>query len=536
MEGGALFREAGDATQSLYERVVDLTGDAVYQLDTDGRILAVDDNGLALLGRDRDEVTGEHASEFLRANDYERVEATIQEVLAGSVEEPVSREVTVTPDDGEPVACEIRLGVVRDDGEFAGTVGIVRDVSERIRRERTLERQRDRLARLDRINRIVRGVDRALVRASTRRDVESAVCDRLTQSDAYRYAWIADVPGDGGDVSVRDDGSIPADLVAVGDEDVRCERCLVERAARTGALQTGLPEECALTSARLAATLDGGAMACVPLEHEGRRFGVLVLYADDERITDERELALLDELGATVANALRATELREAMFSETVVELTVESSCPDRFIAGLSAAAETEVSFEGTVASDCGAVRYYVTVEDDDPAVASEVAAERDQVQSVAVVTEYDDAYLLEATYEDDAMLSILGAFGGQITEAVATDGVVRAQIELPQQVNVREVLAELRTILPEVEVVAQRESQRPLQTPRQFRSAIAEELTERQRTVLATAYYNGFFEWPRASTGEEIAERLDVAAATFHYHLRAAEQTVVGAALGDGE
>lgn len=40
---------------------------------------------------------------------------------------------------------------------------------------------------------------------------------------------------------------------------------------------------------------------------------------------------------------------------------------------------------------------------------------------------------------------------------------------------------------------------------------------------VLGTAYFAGFFDWPRASTGEDVAELLGVPQPTVNRHLRLA-------------
>jgi len=57
---------------------------------------------------------------------------------------------------------------------------------------------------------------------------------------------------------------------------------------------------------------------------------------------------------------------------------------------------------------------------------------------------------------------------------------------------------------------------------------AIEESLTDRQREVLTLAYHAGFFESPRDSTGEELAEALGVAAPTFYQHVRTAVRKVL--------
>jgi predicted DNA binding protein/GAF domain-containing protein len=52
-------------------------------------------------------------------------------------------------------------------------------------------------------------------------------------------------------------------------------------------------------------------------------------------------------------------------------------------------------------------------------------------------------------------------------------------------------------------------------------------ELTDRQYEILCRAVEAGFYEWPRAKSGKEIATDLDISQPTFHHHLRAAERKV---------
>jgi hypothetical protein len=41
----------------------------------------------------------------------------------------------------------------------------------------------------------------------------------------------------------------------------------------------------------------------------------------------------------------------------------------------------------------------------------------------------------------------------------------------------------------------------------------------------LVRAIVGGFFEWPRDSTGEDLAATMDIGRSTFHQHLRAAQR-----------
>ncbi|WP_254611688.1 PAS domain S-box protein [Haloterrigena gelatinilytica] len=128
----------GDAEALQQFRTLVATVDGgVCRLDTDNRFVAVDDDFRELVGYERDELRGEHVSFVLSETDSERLE----ERLATSDRrgEPFDLEMTVHTVEGESIPCEVRIGPLVDDGELQGTVGVVRDVGERLRR-----RQRDR--------------------------------------------------------------------------------------------------------------------------------------------------------------------------------------------------------------------------------------------------------------------------------------------------------------------------------------------------------------------------------------------------------
>jgi predicted DNA binding protein len=67
------------------------------------------------------------------------------------------------------------------------------------------------------------------------------------------------------------------------------------------------------------------------------------------------------------------------------------------------------------------------------------------------------------------------------------------------------------------------------------MRDSISERLTDKQRSVLETAYHAGYFEWPRASTAEDLADSMGVASPTLHNHLRKAQKTLLTSLL-EGE
>lgn len=83
-----------------------------------------------------------------------------------------------------------------------------------------------------------------------------------------------------------------------------------------------------------------------------------------------------------------------------------------------------------------------------------------------------------------------------------------------------------LRSPQDDVHPVAEVVSQYPLES---LVEDVEDVLTDRQYAVLTTAYYAGYFDWPRGNTAEEIADSLDISSATFHQHIRGAERKLIG-------
>ena len=86
-------------------------------------------------------------------------------------------------------------------------------------------------------------------------------------------------------------------------------------------------------------------------------------------------------------------------------------------------------------------------------------------------------------------------------------------------------VVDRVRERFPETEVVAKRERSHPIESGDLPDQAVLAELTDRQREALEIAYRAGYFGWPRDSSAEEVADTMDISAATFHGHLRKAQK-----------
>ncbi|PSP88827.1 hypothetical protein BRC90_06625 [Halobacteriales archaeon QS_4_69_34] len=117
-----------------YEQMVDTAGDVVYALDVEGAFTFVNDAIEELLGYAADELLGEHVTKVVDPEDVERIEEALQKGVASGdyVEGGVTYEATLRTADGETVRAESHNTLFHTDGELQGTIGIVRDLTERV--------------------------------------------------------------------------------------------------------------------------------------------------------------------------------------------------------------------------------------------------------------------------------------------------------------------------------------------------------------------------------------------------------------------
>jgi PAS domain S-box-containing protein len=128
-----------------YERMLDTVGDGVYALDEDRRFIAVNETLSEMTGYDRAELLGASADLVIPERDAEEA-IELRRELQETDTDVVTMELTLQRKDGGTIPCEVRFRQLLDpEGEYRGTAGVARDVSDRRERESQLERQNDRL-------------------------------------------------------------------------------------------------------------------------------------------------------------------------------------------------------------------------------------------------------------------------------------------------------------------------------------------------------------------------------------------------------
>ena len=124
-----------------YERIVEAMGDGVYILDADGAMGEFNEFMVELTGYDRETMLGAEATLWHDEEDVERFRRAIRELLSEDDPGVESVEASLRTADGDEVPIEVNLTLLTgEDGEFRGSVGVVRDITERKEREQELER------------------------------------------------------------------------------------------------------------------------------------------------------------------------------------------------------------------------------------------------------------------------------------------------------------------------------------------------------------------------------------------------------------
>jgi len=415
--------------------------------------------------------------------------------------------------------------------------GVAADLEADAERRREAERMqamRERLDRLQRITAVIRDVDRQLVVATSRREIERTVCERLVESDPYELAWVGDYTVSFDQVTPRvaagvDEAAFDDDTVADGGapaaEAVSADEVQVVDDPPTGHGGQMLdPLDASLDTDRFVAG------AIVPLTYRDTVYGVLIVCTGDADVFDGRETDVLAELGDSVANAINAVENRKLMLSDTVVEL--EFGVRDRSDVFVSLSAETgsRIELKSFVPAADGDLTSYVEISGTTTGAFLDAATGRPGIETVRGIGESGDQALYECRVSASTVVRSLTDAGASVESMRIDEGRGHVTAIVAPETDVRTVAETIQTAFDDVELTAKREIERDVQSTESFRQSLENRLTERQYSVLEAAYAAGYFAWPRESTAKEIADSLDVAPPTLHEHLRGAKIELVEA------
>ncbi|WP_267643194.1 PAS domain S-box protein [Haloarchaeobius amylolyticus] len=125
-------------TWDRHRKILETMQDGVYAVDPDGYFTMVNDAYVELTGYSRSELLGSHASKVVDEETIERANDRETDLRAGTKETAMIT-ADINTASGETVQAEATFSLLSDTDGVYERVGVVRDVSARIERERELE-------------------------------------------------------------------------------------------------------------------------------------------------------------------------------------------------------------------------------------------------------------------------------------------------------------------------------------------------------------------------------------------------------------
>ena len=527
-----------------YETLLATIADGAYILDDAFCFTTVNDALASMTGYDQEELIGSHISLIEGDEGMGGSERLRSELLAGD-RDAATLETEIQRADGETFPAEVRFSALPSDdnaGEFRGTAGVVRDTTERKERKRQLERQREQLSAINQLHRVLQDITMSLVETGSREAMERRVCERLVETDSYVFAWIGDVDRGKQRITPRASAGIEEgylDEITVTADESETGRGPTGTAVRTGEMQvmTDILTDPEFEPWRQEAIERGyRASAAIPITYDESIYGVLNVYTDREDAFDGHEREILAKLGEIIGHAINAFKRKKTLMSDTVTELEFRGSGVLSPLLETTDRKDYRIEIERTIPAGDDTFVHYLWIEDLPPGEFRDIVERIEVVDDVSSVSEGDDGSLFEVRVTNPPLTGTLAAHGGRLRSVVIEGGELRAIADLPPDADVRSILDTIRDLSPDLELVAQRTTTRDAHSPGAYRESVLDQLTEKQREALEAAYYAGFFDWPRSSSGEEIAETLDISPATLSEHIRTAERKLLETLFEDGD
>ncbi|QLH77928.1 helix-turn-helix domain-containing protein [Halosimplex rubrum] len=376
-----------------------------------------------------------------------------------------------------------------------------------------------------------------LAAASKRTEVASRVCDRLAATDSYEFAWVGSATGDRGVVSTAWTGIDEATaetLAETATDDVDVHGVAADQPGEVRTLPTGERE----APLRPIETDGDGpsvdAVAVVPITYGDTTHGLLALGATDEDAFGSDERELLGSVGWQVGQAITDIKRRNLLLADSVTELEFRVESDRAFFVGASRALDAAFELQGLVPGEGGSLLYFVTMRGASPEAVVDFAADADGIENARLIRDYGERYLVEFVVAGEEPATTLTELGGHVTEFTVEDGAQRVTAEFTTETDVRTVFNGFQSAFSESTLFSKHEVERPVQTTDGFRRSLEDDLTDKQQSVLRAAYLAGYFEWPRGSTAEELADSIGVSSPTLHNHLRKAQQKLLTAFFDD--
>ena len=511
--------------------LLDAVADSIQIYDADAGQVHYNERAARRLGLD-DRIVSAGSStirrvrERLSADSLEAYDAAVETILDGEADERRFEIELETAEEGPSVA-DLRMtpleGEDGPEGTRRGVVSVARDVTNYRRELRELEQRGHARETLFRVTLIVQDIIGGLVEETRRPDIEVAVIDHLDRSELYRFAFV------GRHHPARDDlleytsaGIGETDAAAVG------RTLLTEHG---DLVRTGEVRILSLDGFDLPG-VDGDAVA-IPLTYGSAVYGLLCIGLGRSQPT-ARELSAFEVLGDVVGFAINAARHRRLATADLVTELEFELDGGNALLASLSAKLDCTLTVDSAVPLDGKTQVQYLSADGTSGEELSTAVENIGGVEDLTLFDADDGSARVALTVSDDSALVALAEHGATVRDAHAEEGRARVTAVIAADENARELVAALQAAFPAVELAGKRDVEDRSSTVPTAAAQATEQLTDRQMAALESAYRSGYYETPRESTAQEVAESMGIASSTLHQHLQAAHRKLLTGVFED--
>ncbi len=499
---------------------------ALVRLDADGYVERWNRSAAAMFGYRAGQIVGTHVSTFYTDDAIEDGEP--ERTLSAALEESgTETEGWRVHEDGTRFRATEVVSPLRDDqGRHRGFAVFVRDATAAHEELEAARERRDELEGLYTVARRHRAVTHALLDSTDHEEVEAATCATLADGRAYDVAWIDRATiGDRRRERRAANGIEPEEIDRLVPEEWRETEPTTDLERPVLDADTEPRERAVAVADDVSATLDGdafeGTIARVPLTYGDTVYGTLSVaterpgaFADDER-------TWLGTIGRQVGYAIAAIRRRNLLLSDRVTELEVTCRDDRSFFVDASRRLDCRFELDSLVPIGEGTQLYYVRLEGASPADVFDLAADDPGIDDCRLVETGEESWRVEFVIDGSCPIVTLTEYGVTVREAIFEAGTATITGDCAADANLRTIVDGLRAAFPDSELVGKREAERAVQTAREFREGLEDRLTDRQEAALRAAYFGGYYDWPRESTAEEVADAMGVSSPTLHNHLR---------------
>ena len=343
----------------------------------------------------------------------------------------------------------------------------------------------------------------------------ASVPDALTGGDRWTEAWV--VRGWAG-------GELEEVVGAAGVD----SETLVDRGATGDGPWRAAIDECEPVASDGHSVATGRPSLAVPVRYGEVTHGVLCLVAATDTPVSDTERRELSILGRCLGWAVTARRWHDLLHSDAVTEVAFRTADNGAFLARLSANLGCRIELSSTVSVDDRISQFYLSIEGARPQDIADVVTDAAGVSDLRVIETREGGCSVSVRVESGSAVRVLTEHGATVRDATAADGSVRIVADLPEGADVRPVAGGLRATFPDARLTSKESVARSPLTESSLSESVADRFTERQCAALSAAYHGGYFDWPRGSTAEEVADSMDISSPTFHNHIRKAQRALL--------